>query len=154
MHRKYFKTNDLRGKVFVSSGLGGMSGAQPKAGYLLGACTVIAEVSEEALMKRYKQGWVQEVENNLDKLLERIIECKQEKISTSIAYHGNIVDLWEAILAHYNRTGELVADLGSDQTSCHNPYLGGYFPVQISYEESLKMMHTNPAKFRILVQER
>lgn len=153
MNRKYFGTNDLRGRVFVSSGLGGMSGAQPKAGYLLGACTVIAEVSEEALLKRYNQGWVQEIEKDLKKLIERIAECKRNKISTSIAYHGNVVDLWEALLDHFNKTGEILADLGSDQTSLHNPYLGGYFPVQLKYEESIEMMHQNPNKFKQLVQE-
>ena len=87
-------------------------------------------------------------------MLKRIAECKRNKTGTSIAYHGNIVDLWEAILEHYKKTGELLADLGSDQTSCHNPYLGGYFPVQLSYEESLVMMHENPNEFKHLVQER
>ena len=108
----HFGTNDLRGKVFVTSGLGGMSGAQPKAGYLLGSVTVVAEVSEEALLKRYKQGWVKETENNLEKLLKRIAECKREKIGTSIAYHGNIIDLWEAVVEHYDKTGEMLVDMG------------------------------------------
>ncbi len=133
--------------------LGGMSGAQPKAGYLLGAVTVIAEVSDEALMKRYSQGWVQEIEKNLPKLLLRIAECKRNKIGTSIGYHGNIVDLWEALLEHYNKTGELLVDLGSDQTSCHNPFSGGYFPVSLSYEDSLKMIQDDPIQFKHLVKE-
>lgn len=77
-------------------------------------------------MKRHKQGWVLEVEKDISKLIERIKVCKRDKISTSIAYHGNIVDVWEALLGHYEKTGELLADLGSDQTSCHNPYLGKY----------------------------
>ena len=154
MCRKYFETSDLKGKVFVSSGLGGMSGAQAKAGHILGACTVIAEVSREALDKRHKQGWVKEVATDLNKLLARIAECRRKKIGTSIGYYGNVVDLWEAILAHFTKTGELLVDLGSDQTSCHNPYLGGYFPVQLTYQESLKMMHENPVEFKCLVQER
>ena len=131
-----------------------LSGAQPKAGYLLGACTVVAEVSEEALLKRFNQGWVQEIERDLQKLIKRIAECKRNRIGTSIAYHGNVVDLWEALLAYFNKTGEMLADLGSDQTSLHNPYLGGYFPAQLKYEESLQMMHENPDKFKQLVQER
>jgi urocanate hydratase len=105
-------------------------------------------------LKRYNQGWVQEIEKDLKKLIERIAECKRNKISTSIAYHGNVVDLWEALLDHFNKTGEILADLGSDQTSLHNPYLGGYFPVQLKYEESIEMMHQNPNKFKQLVQER
>ncbi|RNA11490.1 urocanate hydratase [Brachionus plicatilis] len=151
--RKYFGSNDLRGRVFLSSGLGGMSGAQAKAGYLLDSITVIAEVSEEALMKRHRQGWVLEVIKNIKELINRIAYCKREKVATSIAYHGNIVDIWEALVEHQDQTGELLVDLGSDQTSCHNPYLGGYFPVQLSYEESLKMMHEHPKDFKLLVQE-
>ena len=108
-----------------------MSGAQAKAGFILGSITIIAEVSEEALMKRHYQGWVLEVINDINKLVDRIVQCRKEKIGTSIAYHGNIVDIWEALVEYYDRTGELLADLGSDQTSCHNPYLGGYFPVQV-----------------------
>ena len=121
---------------------------------MLGAVTVIAEVSEEALLKRYNQGWVQEIEKDLLKLIERIGECKRNRIGTSIAYFGNVIDLWEALLEHYKRTGEMLVDLGSDQTSLHNPYLGGYFPVQLTYEESLNMMHEDPAEFKQLVQER
>lgn len=121
----------MRGRVFISSGLGGMSGAQAKAGYVLDSITIIAEVSEEALMKRHHQGWVLEVIKDVNKLIDRIVKCRKEKIATSIAYHGNIVDIWEALVEYYDRTGELLADLGSDQTSCHNPYLGGYFPVQV-----------------------
>jgi urocanate hydratase len=129
--RKHFKSNDLRGRVFVSSGLGGMSGAQAKAGYLLGCVTVIAEVSEEALMKRHKQGWVLEVVRDINDLIKRIKECRKKRIATSIAYLGNVVDIWEAALDYYNKTKELLIDLGSDQTSLHNPFLGGYFPVQV-----------------------
>jgi urocanate hydratase len=110
-----------------------MSGAQAKAGYLLGSITIIAEVSEEALLKRHSQGWVIETCSDLDELVKRILECKKQKIATSIAYKGNIVDVWEHLVKHYEQTGELLVDLGSDQTSCHNPFLGGYFPVQVQY---------------------
>jgi urocanate hydratase len=89
-------------------------------------------VSEEALTKRHKQGWVVEIVTDLNILIDKIKLYKKEKISSSIGFHGNVVDVWEAILAHFNKTGELLVDLGSDQTSCHNPYLGGYFPVQVS----------------------
>ena len=88
-------------------------------------------MSEEALRKRHSQGWVREIESDINKLIERIRICKRDKISTSIAYHGNIVEIWEALAKHHDSTGELLADLGSDQTSCHNPYLGGYYPVQV-----------------------
>lgn len=112
IHRKYFGTNDLGGKVFLTSGLGGMSGAQPKAGYLLGSVTVVAEISEEALLKRYNQGWVKEIEKDIGKLLKRIAECKKKKIGTSIAYQGNVIDVWEALVDHYNKTGEMLVDMG------------------------------------------
>lgn len=82
-------------------------------------------------MKRHKQGWVREVIGDIKQLFDRIIECKRDRIGTSIAYHGNIVDIWEALAEYYDRTGEMLVDLGSDQTSCHNPYAGGYFPVQV-----------------------
>ena len=81
-------------------------------------------MSEEALLKRHSQGWVLEIERNMEKLIARISECKRLKISTSIAYHGNIVAVWEALVDHYDKTGEMLVDMGSDQTSCHNPYLG------------------------------
>lgn len=153
--RKYFgSSSDLRGKVFLSSGLGGMSGAQAKAGYLLGLCTVIAETSEEALMKRHKQNWVLEIERDINKLIDRISFCKKNKIATSIAFLGNVVTVWEALIDHYNKNGgELLVDLGSDQTSLHNPFQGGYFPVQISYENSLSMIVNDPPKFKSLVRE-
>ncbi len=121
----------MSGKVFLSSGLGGMSGAQAKAGYLLGSITIIAEVSEEALLKRHSQDWVREVCSDLNELVKRVHECKSKKEATSIAYKGNIVDVWEHFAKHYEATGELLVDLGSDQTSCHNPFLGGYYPVQV-----------------------
>jgi urocanate hydratase len=108
-----------------------MSGAQAKAGYLLGSITIIAEISEEALFKRHSQGWVVEVCSDLNDLVKRILDHKKNKTATSIAYKGNIVDVWEHFARHYHETGELLVDLGSDQTSCHNPFLGGYFPVQV-----------------------
>lgn len=153
IYRKYFGDSDLRGRVFLSSGLGGMSGAQAKAGYILGSITVIAEVSEEALMKRHRQGWVLEVINNVDKLIERIRDCKRNKEAASIGFLGNIVTVWESLVEFYEKTGELLVDLGSDQTSCHNPFMGGYYPVQLSYDEAKQMMFHDQDRFRELVQE-
>lgn len=151
--RKQFGTSDLAGKVFVSSGLGGMSGAQAKAAVICGCVGVIAEVSGDAIYKRYKQGWLLKVTSKLDEVIFMIRTAKLERIATSIGYHGNVVDLWERLVLEYDQTGELLADLGSDQTSCHNPYFGGYFPVQLTYEESMSMMQTNPLQFKNLVQE-
>jgi urocanate hydratase len=140
-------------QIFVTSGLGGMSGAQAKAAVISGCIGVVAEVSKEAVEKRHKQGWVMEVTDNLDDLMTMIRTHQRDKKAVSIGYHGNIVDLWEHLVREYDRSGDLLCDLGSDQTSCHNPYLGGYYPVQISYEESLEMMHTDTARFISLVQE-
>ncbi|GAB1597555.1 urocanate hydratase-like [Argonauta hians] len=151
--RMYLKTDDLSGKVFVTSGLGGMSGAQAKAAVIAGCVGVVAEVDRNALLKRYNQGWLLKVASNLDHCIELIRTCKKEKIATSIGYHGNVVDLWNRLIFEYERTGELLVELGSDQTSCHNPFAGGYYPMQINFEESQIMMHENPDKFRDLVQE-
>ncbi|KAH3881708.1 urocanate hydratase-like [Dreissena polymorpha] len=151
--RKQLGTSELRGRVFVTSGLGGMSGAQAKAAVICGCVGVIAEISGEALHKRHRQGWLLEVTDSLDKCIRLIRNARTERRATSIGYHGHIVDLWERLVEEFERTGDLLADLGSDQTSCHNPYLGGYYPAQISYEESLEMMHKDPVKFKNLVQE-
>ncbi len=140
--------DDLRGKVFVTSGLGGMSGAQPKATVIAGGICLIAEINEKAITKRYTQKWVDEVYNDLDKLLARAHVAKQKKEAVSLAYHGNIVDLWEKI-AETN----FPVELGSDQTSLHNPYAGGYYPVGISYEEANQMMADNPGLFKEKVHE-
>ncbi|KAL8621361.1 Urocanate hydratase [Nucella lapillus] len=139
--------------VFVTSGLGGMSGAQPKAAVICGCIGVVAEVSYEALKKRYDQGWVKEMTEDLDTLVTRIRQARQGRQLTSIGYHGNIVHVWERLVEEYDRTGDLLVELGSDQTSCHNPFQGGYYPVQITYEESRVMMHDNPVRFKNLVQE-
>jgi urocanate hydratase len=138
--------NDL--KLFVSSGLGGMSGAQPKAAGIAGVISVIAEVNLKAIKTRYSQGWVDEVISDKDKLISRVIEAKKENRVISIAYHGNIVDLWEE-LSHSN----IRVDIGSDQTSLHNPWAGGYYPSGISFEESNRMISSDPEKFKELVRE-
>lgn len=151
--RNQLGTSDLTGRVFVTSGLGGMSGAQAKAAVICGCVGVIAEVSREALYKRYDQGWLLEVTDDLEQCISMIRRAKREKRVTSIGYHGNVVDLWERLVLEYDRTGDLLADLGSDQTSCHNPYLGGYYPVQLTYEEAQTVMHENPVRFKNLVQE-
>lgn len=142
------KPEDLRGKLFVSSGLGGMSGAQPKAAVIAGVVGVVAEVNEKAIKTRYTQGWVDEVYEDLDTLLERIKKAVSAKEAVSLAYHGNIVDLWERLA----KDGVHV-DLGSDQTSLHNPWAGGYYPVGYSFEESKRMMAEEPEKFKEAVKE-
>ncbi|XP_064632889.1 urocanate hydratase-like [Lineus longissimus] len=151
--RKYLGLDDLRGKVFVTSGLGGMSGAQAKAAVIAGCIGVIAEVSHEALQKRHKQGWLKEVTDDLDALIATLRKYRREGRVTSIGYHGNIVDLWEKFASELDSTGELLVELGSDQTSCHNPYLGGYYPVQLGYDEAREVMHQDPSRFKNLVQE-
>jgi urocanate hydratase len=147
--RKYRHTDSLAGVVYVSSGLGGMSGAQPKAAVICGAIGVIAEVDPAAMQKRHAQGWVQEVVITLDACVERIRVARAARKSVSIGFLGNVVSLWERLAEE----PELLVELGSDQTSLHNPFGGGYFPVQLSFEESKKMMESDPARFKLLVQE-
>jgi urocanate hydratase len=150
--RKYLKTKDsLKGKLFITSGLGGMSGAQAKAAVVTGAVAIVAEVSEAAVSKRHGQGWVQERTDNLDECLEMAEAALKEGRSTSIAYHGNVVDLWER-LATMDKDSLLRPHLGSDQTSCHNPFGGGYYPVDMSFEEANVMMADDPAQFKQRVQ--
>lgn len=139
---------DLAGKLFVTSGLGGMSGAQPKAGNIAGCITVCAEVNEKAVHTRHSQGWVDEVISDLDELVNRVKKAKESKEVVSIAFLGNIVSVWEK----FDKENVYV-DLGSDQTSLHNPWAGGYYPVSISFEEANEMMANNPDKFKELVQE-
>lgn len=139
---------DPAGKVFVSSGLGGMSGAQPKAAVIAGVVGVVAEINEKAIQTRYSQGWVDEVYRDLDELIARIEKARAAKEAVSLAYHGNVVDLWEKLAAE-----EVHVDLGSDQTSLHNPWAGGYYPVGYSFEESREMMASEPERFRECVQE-
>lgn len=138
----------LGGKLFVTSGLGGMSGAQPKATVIAGAICIVAEVNPKATSVRHSQGWVNEVYENLDELLERVELAKENKEAVSLAYQGNVVELWEK-LAEKN----VKVEMGSDQTSLHNPWAGGYYPVGLSFEESNKMMAENPDEFKKHVQE-
>lgn len=157
--RKYLpapaNTNDnvLAGKVYLSSGLGGMSGAQGKAGTICGAVTVLAEVDETALDKRLAQGWVTEKVTDIEALVKRVKEARAAKEAVAIAYLGNIVTVWERFAQEVEQGGELLAELGSDQTSLHNPFGGGYYPVQLSFEEGKEVMTKDPARFTALVQE-
>ena len=137
-----------KGGLFVTSGLGGMSGAQPKAGNIAGCVTVIAEVNPKITKIRHDQKWVNEIHENLDELVERVRKAQANKEIVSLAYLGNIVDVWEKFDAE-----NLRIDIGSDQTSLHNPWAGGYYPVGISFEESNKMMAENPELFKEKVQE-
>ena len=137
-----------RGMLFVSSGLGGMSGAQAKAGNISGVVSVIAEINPKAARKRHEQGWVDELHDSLDELIPRIRKAVADKETVSLAYVGNIVDLWERLADE-----GVKVDLGSDQTSLHNPWAGGYYPVGLSYEESNRMMAEEPQRFREHVQE-
>lgn len=139
---------DIHGMLFVSSGLGGMSGAQPKAGNISGVVSVVAEINPKVVKKRFDQGWVDEIHTDLDKLIARVREAQAKKEAVSFAYQGNVVDLWEK-LAEQN----VAVDLGSDQTSLHNPWAGGYYPVGYSYEESNRMMAERPEEFKKAVQE-
>ena len=136
-----------RGMLFVTSGLGGMSGAQPKAGNISQVVSVVAEVNPKAAEKRHSQGWVDELHHDLDTLIERIRTAVATKEVVSLAYVGNVVDLWERLV-----TENIAVDLGSDQTSLHNPWAGGYYPVGYSYEESNRMMAEEPERFREAVQ--
>jgi urocanate hydratase len=148
--RKYLnKSPDepLEGTIFVTSGLGGMSGAQAKAGVITGSITVVAEIDPAAVQKRLSQGWLLEAEKDLDKLLLRIDKAKRNKEALSIGYIGNVVDLWE----HLAREG-IPVDLGSDQTSLHNPFGGGYYPAGLSLEASNHMINSDPEGFRDAVQ--
>lgn len=147
--RKIAKNGEgLEGKVFVTSGLGGMSGAQPKAGNIAGCITVCAEVNPKAVHTRHSQGWVDEVITDIDALVKRVESAKANKEVVSIAYQGNVVEVWEAFDKQ-----NIYVDLGSDQTSLHNPWAGGYYPVGLSLEESNAMMADNPELFKEKVQE-
>lgn len=138
---------DIRGMLFVSSGLGGMSGAQPKAGNIAGVVSVVAEINPLAAKKRYDQGWVDELHDNLDELIPAIKRSVEEKRTVSMAYVGNVVDLWERLADE-----GVHVDIGSDQTSLHNPWAGGYYPADLTLEESKAMMAENPDEFRKHVQ--
>ena len=138
---------NMAGMLFVTAGLGGMSGAQPKAGNIAGVVSVTAEINPLAASKRYEQGWVDEMHSDLDELISRIRKATSGKETVSLAYVGNVVDLWERLADE-----GIKVDLGSDQTSLHNPWAGGYYPVGYSLEESKKMMAEDPAKFKEAVQ--
>lgn len=149
--RKYLNIpagKNLAGKVYLSSGLGGMSGAQAKAAVIAGAVGVLAEINEKPLVKRHQQGWLNVVERDMDTLLERIVEAVKKKEAISIGYLGNIVDLWERLDKE-----DFPVELASDQTSLHNPFNGGYYPVGLSFEESNEMMVKDPGSFKERVQE-
>ena len=132
-----------RGKIFVTSGLGGMSGAQPKAGNISECITVCAEVNIKAIETRHSQNWVDEIINDTSELVERVKTAQENKEIVSIAYHGNIVDVWESFYEN-----NIMVDIGSDQTSLHNPWSGGYYPIGYSFEEANKLIYENPEKFK------
>ncbi len=142
------KGGDIHGMLFVTAGLGGMSGAQPKAGNIAGVVSVTAEINPLAAEKRYEQGWVDELHNNLDELIPAIRKAVADKRTVSMAYVGNVVDLWERLAAE-----DMHVDLGSDQTSLHNPWAGGYYPVGLTLEESKQMMAEQPEQFKECVRE-
>ena len=147
--RKTLKPNETSaGKIFLTAGLGGMSGAQPKAGNIAGCITVCAEVNPDAAQKRHSQGWVDEIVDHIDALVLRVQKAVQQEEVVSIAYQGNIVDVWERFYEE-----EIYVDLGSDQTSLHNPWSGGYYPVGVSYKDANKMISNDPELFKTKVQE-
>lgn len=131
------------GRLFVTAGLGGMSGAQPKAANIAGVVSICAEINPKAANKRFEQGWVDEIIDDVDKAIDAALEWQKKKQAHSIAYLGNVVDLWERLAAR-----DIKVDLGSDQTSLHNPWAGGYYPVGLSYEQSIEMMAHSPEKFK------
>ncbi|MDY6326587.1 MAG: urocanate hydratase [Bacteroidales bacterium] len=139
---------DISGKLFVTAGLGGMSGAQPKAGNIAGVVSITAEINPAATQKRYEQGWVDEVCDDLDDLFAKVAEARKNKIAKSFAYQGNVVDLWE-----YCADNGVSVDLGSDQTSLHNPWAGGYYPAGVSFDEANRMMAEEPERFKAAVEE-
>ena len=138
----------LAGKLFITAGLGGMSGAQPKAGNIAGCISITAEINPKATHTRHSQGWVDEVFDDLDKLVERVKVAREKKEVVSIAFQGNIVDVWE----HFAE-GDIPVELGSDQTSLHNPWAGGYYPAGVSFEDANRMMAEEPELFKQKVQE-
>jgi urocanate hydratase len=141
-------TGGPEGKLFVTAGLGGMSGAQPKAGNIAGVVSITAEINAKAAYKRHEQGWVDEITTSADEAIDMALEFQAAKRARSIAYLGNIVDLWERMVVR-----DVHVDLGSDQTSLHNPWAGGYYPQGMSYEEANAMMAEDPATFKQRIQE-
>ena len=147
LRKRGLNGDDRGGVLFVTAGLGGMSGAQPKAGNIAGVVSVTAEINPKAAEKRFEQGWVDELHRDLDELIPRIRKAVAAKEVVSLAYVGNVVDLWERLADEH-----VPVDLGSDQTSLHNPWAGGYYPVGYSLEESKKMMAEEPERFKEAVQ--
>lgn len=146
--RKLQSNQKPKGKIFLTSGLGGMSGAQPKAGNIAGCITICAEVNPAAARKRHSQGWVDELIENIEDLVSRVRKAKSQEEVVSIAFLGNVVDVWERLDQE-----NILVEIGSDQTSLHNPWSGGYYPVGLSFEESNQMMAENPDGFKVKVQE-
>lgn len=146
--KKLAKDDSIKGKVFLTSGLGGMSGAQPKAGNIAGCITVCAEVNPDAAKKRHAQGWVDVLIEDIDELVVAVRKAMQEQRVVSFAFIGNIVDVWEKFYA-----SDIFVSVGSDQTSLHNPWSGGYYPAGVSFEESNRLIAQEPDKFTALVQE-
>lgn len=146
--KKLKKKETSAGKIFLTAGLGGMSGAQPKAGNIAGCVTVCAEVNPDAANKRHQQGWVDELLDNMDLLVERVKKAKEKKEIVSLAFIGNVVEVWERFYE-----AKIFVELGSDQTSLHNPWSGGYYPAGLSFEESNDLIRNNPPLFKEKVQE-
>ena len=138
---------DLGGLCFVTSGLGGMSGAQAKAAVIAGVSCIVAESNAIAARKRHSQGWVEQISENVDEAIDFMLKSANQKVGTSIGFIGNIVELWERLVER-----DVMVHLGSDQTSLHNPYQGGYYPANLSFEESQDLMHTSPDEFKSAVQ--
>ena len=148
MHLNLPPERDLAGITFVTSGLGGMSGAQAKAAVISGAACIVAEMNEHAAIKRYEQGWLTNISRDIDESIDLMVDAAQRRVPISIGHIGNIVELWERIVER-----DIHVDLGSDQTSLHNPYQGGYFPADYSYQESSLMMSNDPEKFAQEIQK-
>jgi urocanate hydratase len=148
LHLDLPEGRDLAGITFVTSGLGGMSGAQAKAATIAGAASIVAEANAHAAYKRHQQGWLTEVTDDVDIAIDLMSDAAKAQKAVSIGYIGNIVDLWERLVER-----NIKVDLGSDQTSLHNPYQGGYFPVGRTYEQCVAMMSSNPEEFRSEIQE-
>ena len=141
-------SSDLGGLCFITSGLGGMSGAQAKAAVIAGAACIVAESNPIAAVKRHSQGWVEQLAYDVDEAIDAMVDASDRKVGTSIGYVGNIVDLWERIVER-----DVFVHLGSDQTSLHNPFQGGYFPAGLSFEEAQSLMHEQPGEFKKMVQD-
>ncbi|MFV0248623.1 MAG: urocanate hydratase [Tenacibaculum sp.] len=142
------KPDSPKGKIFLTAGLGGMSGAQPKAGNIAGCISVVAEINPKAATKRHQQGWVDELINDIDHLITRVKKAQANNEVVSIAFIGNIINVWERFYCE-----NIFVHIGSDQTSLHNPWSGGYYPADISYRESNKLLRSNPQKFKQEVQK-